>query len=70
MPPLKLPLLPMVPTKPPRAAGQSYEDRLRALEQYVDRHNEWAISLTRSIMAWSKQLNDLFNIGSVKRLEE
>jgi len=68
MPPLKLPAFAAVPAKPPRVQHQNLEQRVKALEEYTDRLNSWAIGTVISLTAWSKQLNDLFNIGSVKRL--
>ena len=65
---LKLPTLPPAPMRPAKYPGQTPEERIKSLEQYSDTINNWAISLTRALMAWSKQVNDLYNFGSIKRL--
>jgi hypothetical protein len=70
VPTLKLPTFAPIPGKPARMPHESLDARTKALEDHVDRIQEWAVSLNRSLTAWSKQLDDLFNRGSVKRLQQ
>lgn len=67
---LKQPIIPALPTKPARAQSMTLEQRVKYLEEYTDRLNTWAVAISRSLTAYTKQLNDLFNRGSVKRLDQ
>jgi len=68
VPPLKLPTFAPMPQKPAKQPNQSLDGRVRVLEDHADRMHVWGTSLIRALMGWSKQLDDLFNRGSVKRL--
>jgi len=56
--------------KPPPGSNPTVEQRVRNMEEYEKRLTDWAVALSRSLSAYTKQMDDLFNRGSIKRLEQ